>query len=270
MLRRTLIPQSETAGGAATARQILAVPADGAGEVALEAMLLDTGMPKRKPFDLFVSACVHTAFIGAVMVAPMLFTRQMVLAKNEITMLTAPPVPYAPEPPIGSTRASLSKATFTAPKLIAPVSIPKLTNNPAPAASQAAPDLSAGLEGVAGGVPGGVLGGLLGGNGLAAPLPPTPAGMLHVGGQVQRPQLVYNPEPEYPTKAKKEKIQGDVKIDAIVDKDGNVVQAHAVSGPPVLVDAALKAVSQWKYQPTYLNGSPYPLELIVDISFHLG
>jgi periplasmic protein TonB len=270
MLRRTLIPQSETAEGAAKARRMLVVPADGSGEVALDAMLLDTRMPKRKPFDLFVSGCLHMAFIGVVLVAPILFTRQIALAKSEITMLSAPPtVPYAPAPPMGA-RASFSKATFTAPKLIAPVSIPKMTSAAAPAAAQAAPDLSAGLGGVAGGVPGGVLGGLLGGNGVSAPPPPTPAGMLHVGGQVQRPELVFNPEPEYPKQAKKAKIQGDVKIDAIVDKDGNVVQAHAISGPPVLVDAALKAVTQWKYQPTYLNGSPYPLELIVDVSFHLG
>jgi protein TonB len=99
---------------------------------------------------------------------------------------------------------------------------------------------------------------------------PGQVGALHVGGQVQRPELVYNPEPEYPKQAKKAKIQGDVKIDAVIDKDGNVIQAHVISGPPELVEAALKAVTQQKYEPTYLNGSPVPLELVVDMNFSLS
>ena len=109
---------------------------------------------------------------------------------------------------------------------------------------------------------------------MAAPPRPTIAGgsnkTLPLGGQVKRPQLVYDPAPEYPWLAQKSNIQGDVEIDAVVDKDGNVIQVHALSGPPLLVDAALKAVQQWKYQPTYLNGSPYPVSLTVDVTFHLS
>jgi protein TonB len=267
MLPRTLIAQDAATDGPKP-RVLLAAPAGSSGDVALDAVLLDRSMPRRKPLDLFVSVGMHAALIAAVGVAPMFFTRE-ILAGNQITMLATPTLPYAPSPPVAAARAALQKASFSVPKLTVPVAVPKM-NQAAQSVAVAAPDLSAGMGGVAGGAPDGVLGGLLGGNGLAGVLPPTGAGTLHVGGQVQRPELVYNPEPEYPSKAKKAKIQGDVRIDAIVDKDGNVVQAHALSGPPVLVDAALKAVSQWKYQPTYLNGSPYPLELIVDINFHLG
>jgi hypothetical protein len=45
---------------------------------------------------------------------------------------------------------------------------------------------------------------------------------------------------------------------------------HVVDGPPLLIAAALQAAGQWKYQPTYLNGVPYPVELTVDVNFHLS
>ena len=77
------------------------------------------------------------------------------------------------------------------------------------------------------------------------------------------PRAIYRPAPEYPILALQARIEGDVEIDAVIDKDGNVVQARAMSGPPMLIGAALKAVSGWKYEPTYLNGEPYPIELTV-------
>jgi hypothetical protein len=53
-------------------------------------------------------------------------------------------------------------------------------------------------------------------------------------------------------------MQGIVIIDAIVDEQGNVVEAKIVSGPPLLIASAMEAVRQWKYEPTYLNDQPVP------------
>jgi protein TonB len=50
----------------------------------------------------------------------------------------------------------------------------------------------------------------------------------------------------------------------------NVVQARAVSGHPLLIDAALRAVLQWKYEPTSLNGQPISVELQVLVNFNAG
>ena len=66
------------------------------------------------------------------------------------------------------------------------------------------------------------------------------------------------------------RIEGDVEIDAVIDKDGNVVQERAMSGPPLLVSAAIEAVKHWKYQPTYLNGAPWPIELTINVTFSLS
>ncbi len=270
MLPRMFTPQHDGPGNGSAPRAILTVPCVGTGDVALESMLLDAKMPARKPLDLLVSIGIHSLVIGVVLIAPLLVSQRLVLARNEVMALAAPPLPYAPPPAaLGWSRAVVQKPNFAVPKLTVPVATPKLAA--ASVATPSAPDLSSEEEGVAGGLPGGMLGGILGGDGrIGPPVPVGTVGRLRVGGKVQRPELVYNPDPIYPSKAKKEKIQGDVKIDAIVDKQGNVVEAHALSGPPLLIDAAVKAVSQWKYQPTYLNGSPYPLELIVDVSFRLG
>jgi Gram-negative bacterial TonB protein C-terminal len=56
-------------------------------------------------------------------------------------------------------------------------------------------------------------------------------------------------------------------VDAIIDEHGNVVQARAVSGHPLLIPPALKAVLQWKYEPTSLNGQPISVELQVFVNF---
>ena len=141
---------------------------------------------------------------------------------------------------------------------------------------EAAPAIETG--GVVGGMPGGdaggLLSGLLGGTGhvaeVAPPPPSAPARQIYrVGGQVKPPRLIKQVEPQYPLIAKKAHIGGVVVIDAVIDEHGNVTEAHAVSGPGLLFPAALEAVSQWKYEPTYLNGEPVPLMLEVNVTFHL-
>src|ERR1700691_3396599 len=109
MLPRVLIPRSEAVDGGARARAILGAPGAVGSDVALEEMLLVTTMPRRKPLDLLVSVGLHSAFIVVLLIAPMFLTRQMVLARNEVTML-APTLPYAPPPPLGGARAAVQKA----------------------------------------------------------------------------------------------------------------------------------------------------------------
>jgi TonB family protein len=62
-------------------------------------------------------------------------------------------------------------------------------------------------------------------------------------------------------------ISGDVRVEAIVGKDGKVKSARAVSGPQVLRAEAEKAVRQWKYTPGTLNGEPVEVPVNVDVGF---
>ena len=86
---------------------------------------------------------------------------------------------------------------------------------------------------------------------------------------MKAPHVIFAPQPEYPTLAKQARIQGVVQIEAIIDERGNVVQMKAVSGSGLLIPAAMRAVAQWRYEPTYLNGNPYPVSLTVEVAFHM-
>jgi len=109
-----------------------------------------------------------------------------------------------------------------------------------------------------------------------APLPPpSPAsgtpipGRIRVGGNVQAAKIINQPAPAYPELAKAARIQGTVRLDAIVAKDGKVQNLTVISGHPLLVPSALQAVTQWVYQPTLMNGEPTEVETEVDVNYTL-
>jgi len=127
--------------------------------------------------------------------------------------------------------------------------------------------------GVVGGVPGGVVGGVLGGvPRSAAPPPPPPARKkepIKVGGNVQASKLIHRVEPEYPELAKRARVQGMVLLKVTVDEQGNVADIELVRGHPLLTQAAIDAVRQWKYSPTILNNEPVPVIATVTVNFVL-
>jgi TonB family protein len=73
--------------------------------------------------------------------------------------------------------------------------------------------------------------------------------------------------PGYPLLAKNQHVEGDVQVDAVIDVDGRVTAAKAVSGPPLLQQVAVDALRQWKYRPATRNGKPVPMHLSVTIRF---
>jgi len=146
---------------------------------------------------------------------------------------------------------------------------------------------ASGVQGVVGGVPGGVPGGVAGGviGGIigsvptAAPPPPPPPKVeakpvtpqrIRVGGNVVQANLIRGPKPTYPPLAKQARIQGVVKLNAVIGKDGTIQDLKAASGHPLLVPAALEAVRQWLYKPTLLNGEPVEVVTVIDVNFTLS
>jgi periplasmic protein TonB len=105
-------------------------------------------------------------------------------------------------------------------------------------------------------------------------IPPPPAAVaagpkapVRVGGNVKQPRLLYSPDPEYPSLARMAHLSGVVVIDAVIDDHGEVKGMRVMSGHPLLIQAALNAVSKRKYEPTILDGEPVPIALKVEISF---
>lgn len=81
--------------------------------------------------------------------------------------------------------------------------------------------------------------------------------------------LIKKVAPEYPKKAKKAHVEGAVRLHAVIAKDGTVQNIEVISGDPLLVDAALKAVRQWRYQPTQIKGKPVEIDTTIDVMFAL-
>jgi len=73
---------------------------------------------------------------------------------------------------------------------------------------------------------------------------------------MKAPTKTKDVRPAYPEDALAATVQGTVILEPIVDTNGRVADVRVVQGVPELNDAALKAVSQWEFTPTLLNGAP--------------
>ena len=246
--------------------------------------LLEAGTTKtvrRSPLEWAAATALHIVILATLIIVPLFTTATIQLRNYEETPLVTPPAPPPPPPPaagravaphITSKRSNL---TYTLGKVTAPTAIPKTVSLDNAAA---APDLGGVEGGVPGGVPGGQLGGslggVIGGTGTSVPIPPprqpAPKRIVRVGSHIKAPRQTYSVQPEYPPLARQVHVSGTVVVDAVLDEHGNVVGAHALSGHPLLIPAALRAVLQWKYEPTLLNGTPVAVEMEVTVHFKLG
>lgn len=118
------------------------------------------------------------------------------------------------------------------------------------------------------GVIGGVIGGVIVPN-LGSSSTGPGARYIAVGAAIQAAHLVKRVDPIYPPLARQTRVSGTVKLHAIIDKDGSVLELQAISGHPLLIQSAMDAVKQWKYQPTLLNNDPVLVDTQIDVIFLL-
>lgn len=101
--------------------------------------------------------------------------------------------------------------------------------------------------------------------------PAAPSDVLKVGGDVMAPVEVHRVQPAYPEEARKNRVQGNVVLSAVVDEKGAVSKVDAVESPdPELTKAAVEAVKQWTYKPATKKGKPVKVQLTVTVSFKLA
>jgi protein TonB len=93
---------------------------------------------------------------------------------------------------------------------------------------------------------------------------------IRLGGNVAAANRIYSVTPAYPAEAKEGRIQGTVKLEITIDKEGHVGPMSVISGPSELVRSATDAVSQWVYKPTLLNGEPVSVLTTVDVNYTLS
>jgi protein TonB len=238
------------------------------------------------------SIAIHIVLVSAVILIPLLIPQRV--ERWQLMALVAPLAPPPPAAPQVSVE-NLPKPAVpeVQPKIqvdpgviVMPTEIPReiahiVDDAPAPAA-----------VGFPGGVPGGVPNSLLSSLLLASvhpaepaappppPPPPPPPSVapvtapppapVRVGGIVKEPRAVKVVPPVYPSLAKRARVTGTVILEATVTSEGAVEEIRIVSGHPLLVQAAIDCVKQWRYEPTYLNGEPVPVLLDAKVHFELG
>lgn len=90
---------------------------------------------------------------------------------------------------------------------------------------------------------------------------------IEVGGAIAAPKLTHSVQATYPLDALKNRVEGSVLMEVVVGCQGEVSSTRVVKGVPMLTEAALDAVKQWRYVPTLLNGKPVPVRMHVTVTF---
>jgi len=248
-----------------------------------EQSLMDTAIGKTKTsWTVLISFGLQMLLIGIGILIPLLNYAGLPATELMTFLVAPPPPPPPPPPPVVVKPKKVVPREFDSGKLVQPVAIPE---DIAIIEEDMAPPPSAGIAGVVGGVPGGGIGGSLGGviggiisnTPVVAPppppvkkKPPPPPKRIRVGGSVQRANLIRQVRPVYPPLARQARIQGTVKLTAIIAKNGTIEKLEVMGGHPLLIPAALSAVKQWRYKPTLLNGQPVEVVTQVDVNFTLS
>jgi len=93
-------------------------------------------------------------------------------------------------------------------------------------------------------------------------------GPMQISGDVLAPKRIFSPDPHYPEEARHARVQGVVILQTIIDKAGGVTDIKVLKGlPSGLTEAAVEAVSKWRFEPATLEGKPVAVYYLVTVSF---
>jgi protein TonB len=245
-----------------------------------DSLLRYEGQKGRQTWATLLSFMFQCLLIVGLILLPLYFTQE--LPKSQLlTFLVAPTPPPPPPPPAAQQAARVMKQIqsdlLSGGQLRTPSKIPEKVQM---IREEEAPPPMPSAGGVVGGVPGGIPGGQLGGviGGIVSSTPsaafipkfqPVVPQRVRISQGVTSGLLIHKVQPPYPTLAKSARIQGDVVLKAVIDREGNIQDLQLVSGHPMLVPAAIEAVKQWHYRPYLLNGQPVEIETTITVIFTL-
>jgi protein TonB len=237
-----------------------------------EQTFVNTRAQTRRPWTVAASLALQTSLVTIAFVAPLLHVAALQRPESVPVWLPLqvmkqqPPEPAAKPMPRS---APANRPAFRLAPLQAPVAVPRHIDM-----VPDAPDIGIVLAGLPTGAS--VFTSLPKATIQPAPAPavkapqPSISAPVHISGGVQSAKLVFGPKPSYPAIARTARIQGTVRIQAIIGRDGSIRNLQVVSGPPLLIEVAKEAVQQWRYQPTLLNGEAVEVITEIDINFTIG
>lgn len=218
-----------------------------------------------------ISFALQALAVGCLLLLPLLYTQGLprLTLLGPLVAPTPPPAALPPAPPHVNSAAAQSNMMGI--RLVSPAEVPHtidmLTETSAPP-----PMVDPGAIGISHGT-GDYLGNVLGsipGSDLALPPPPPPAVRHPPVSRMMEGNLVLRVQPDYPAIARQARVQGQVVLRAMISREGTIENLQVLSGPPMLVRAAVNAVQQWRYRPYVLNGEPIEVETEVKVNFVLS
>jgi periplasmic protein TonB len=246
----------------------------------------DTGRTVR-PYTVMISFAGQMALVGLGILVPLIYTDTLPNGwwAEHFSMPLVPPgkptVQPQPKPEPGVPRPRHGNA---AARFFEPVNYPPRartivdTEVPPDARTSGSPFTVIGGTGLNGGPLSPAIGELA----HQIPLPPGPVKPVEtapaqekiirvtVGGLVKAPRPLLTPQPIYPEMARRARIEGLVRLQAIIATNGTVQGVQLITGHPWLVAAAIAAVRDWRYTPPTLNGDPVEMVMFVEVNFRLG
>lgn len=236
----------------------------------------------QKPWTVVVSFIGQMALIGLAVLAPLVGTNAL---PHHLSWITLPEPPPA-LPPHGTPKAANAKHSSIVPSQITPKGLvlparipdqPVILQDPEPVLPADSGVGTPGGIGYSTGTGNNVIDTLLAARpvqpapsvAMAKPAAPAPIKRIKQGGLVEEGKLISGPRPVYPPLARQARIEGTVVLEAVISRDGTVLNLKAISGHPLLIPAALAAVEKWIFRPTSLNGDPVEVATQIEVHFTL-
>jgi protein TonB len=227
----------------------------------------------RQSWTTLTSFGLQAVVIALLLVLPLWKTVGLPSARTVSTPISVGRVATEPAPQPRNAGASATQTNIVPGRLMEPSRVPPVirmdAGDPTP---QPLIGMGTGLEGT--GLPSGAQNGLplaiLGGTRPVLPIAPAPTLRTFRNSNLLVGRLVNRVRPDYPYPAKTAHVQGAVVLAAIISKAGTIEDLRVLSGHPMLVAAAIKAVSQWRYRPYILNGEPVEVETQITVNFTLS
>jgi periplasmic protein TonB len=235
--------------------------------------LLDTsrGQRSRRSWTTLTSFGLEAIVIGLLLLLPLLQTVVLPSARSVSTPVTlGQPAaqPAAPRPRSGG--VSVAPNTFVFTQILHPSYIPRSAGYPTVEGTDQPPCISG--CGAPVGNDHGILDGLPVPTGSVPVMPARPAAPTRAirASSLLEGNLIRRVQPVYPPSARNARIQGSVVLSALISKQGTIENLQVLSGHPLLVQAAIEAVKQWRYRPYILNSEPVEVETQITVNFTLG
>ncbi|MGH9503717.1 MAG: energy transducer TonB [Terriglobales bacterium] len=234
--------------------------------------LSDSAWFTHRGWTTLISFALQALAVGCLLFLPLLYTEGLPRLALLAPLLAPAPPPAAPPIHLHPNANPIALSNLMGDRLIAPRQIPPAvsmvteTTPPPPMVDPNAIGADRGVGDLRG--RGTVLDSILGANQILVSPPP---GVHHPPmSHMMEGNLVYRVQPDYPALARQVRVQGRVVLRAMISREGSIENLQVLSGHPMLVQAAVDAVRQWRYRPYVLNGEPVEVETEVTVKFVLS